>query len=183
MRYRVVLADPPWKYGDKQTNRKANYRRMTLREIRQMGVGSIVARDAALLLWATAPLLPEAVSVMGAWGFTYTTVGFVWVKTRKKPKEPGEKHPVRGMGHYTRSNAELCLLGIRGRGVRVVSHSVGQVILEPRREHSAKPACVRDRIVQLFGDVPRVELFARGEVPEGWDAWGDEAVNPVRLAL
>lgn len=176
--YRVILADPPWKYGDKQTNRKKNYRRMSLREIRQMGVGSIAAADSVLLLWTTGPHVPSAISVMGAWGFDYRTLAFTWVKTR------ADGEPSMGMGHYSRANAELCLLGVKGRGVPVVSHSVRQVVLEPvSDQHSEKPLCVRDRIVQLFGDVPRVELFARGAVPDGWDAWGDEAENAVELRL
>ena len=122
-------------------------------------------------MWATFPNIAEAIKVLEAWGFTYKTAAFVWVKTYAK-----SERPFWGMGAYTRANAEVCLLGTtRGTKARqaVKSHSVQQIVEAPVERHSKKPAEVRERIVRLLGDVPRIELFARERVP-GWDAWGNE---------
>lgn len=124
----------------------------------------------ALFMWATFPTIPDALQVMKAWGFTYKTAAFVWVK---KYKSGGNFY---GMGAYTRANAEVCLLGITpGFKAKelVKSHSVHQIIESPVQAHSVKPDEARRRIVELLGDIPRIELFARQRTP-GWDAWGDE---------
>lgn len=126
---------------------------------------------AALFLWATFPNIGEALKVMEAWGFTYKTAAFVWVK-----KNPKSGTNFWGMGQYTRANAEVCLLGITPgfkAGERVKSHRVHQIIEAPFEGHSRKPPEVRERIVELLGDVPRLELFARDRA-KGWDSWGDE---------
>ena len=102
------------------------------------------------------------------WGFRYVSIGFTWCKSTKDGERPKSTQ-----GHYSLPSTELCLLGVRG-SPRVVGHPQ-QEVREPPREHSRKPDVVRDRIVQLFGDVPRIELFARGPVPPGWDSWGNEA--------
>lgn len=115
-------------------------------------------------------MLADALRVMEAWGFAYKTAAFVWIK---KYKSGGNFY---GMGAYTRANAEVCLLGVTpGFKAKemVKSHSVHQVIESPIQAHSVKPDETRHRIVELLGDVPRIELFARQRVP-GWDAWGDE---------
>lgn len=108
---------------------------------------------------------------MEAWGFRYITAAFVWVKTYAKSGKL-----FFGMGQYTRANAEVCLLGIAPvfkAKERIRSHRVHQIVLSPFEGHSKKPDEVRRRIVELLGDVPRIELFAR-ERADGWDAWGDE---------
>ena len=108
---------------------------------------------------------------MEAWGFEYKTCAFVWIKKYRKSVTN-----FWGMGAYTRANAEICLLGVTPgfkAADRVKSHAVHQVIETPIQEHSAKPDETRKRIVELLGDVPRIELFARKRTP-GWDAWGDE---------
>lgn len=126
-----------------------------------------------LFLWATWPCLPEAMHVMQAWGFRYITLAFLWVKVNRNNGEP-----FFGIGYYTKSNSEPCLLGVRGDPVKL-SNSVSQILLapemvvHPRLEHSEKPALARERIVQLCGDVPRVELFSRHRV-EGWYMVGNE---------
>ena len=107
---------------------------------------------------------------MEAWGFTYKTAAFVWVKKYKCGKN------FVGMGAYTRANAEICLLGVTPdfrAGTQIKSCCVQQIIEAPIQAHSVKPDETRRRIVELLGDVPRIELFARQRVP-GWDAWGDE---------
>lgn len=163
--YRICLSDPPWSYGDRQRNRPENYPRMDDRSIRDLPVASVMARDSVLLLWTTNTHLPVALRVMGAWGFNFRTVAFVW------SKRSANGNPAMGMGHYSRQSVELCLLGVRGRGVERKSASVRQLVESVPGEHSEKPAEVRDRIVELFGDVPRIELFACHTVP-GWAAWG-----------
>lgn len=126
---------------------------------------------AICFLWATFPNIGEAVKVMEAWGFQYKTAAFVWVKTYPKSGKP-----FWGMGAYTRANAEVCLLGI-SKGFKakeqIKSHAVHQIVEAPVGRHSEKPDEVRRRIVELLGDVPRIELFARERV-DGWDAWGNE---------
>ena len=77
-----------------------------------------------------------------------------------------------GMGNWTRSNPELCLLAIKGKPKRI-SASVHSVIDTPIERHSKKPDIVRDKIVSLCGNLPRIELFARQKT-EGWDVWGNE---------
>jgi len=168
-RYSVIYADPPWSYRDRSMNRGGSarhYETLLVKDVMLLPVQRISASDCMLFLWTTCPILPVALSVMTAWGFSYRTVAFVWVKTT------GKGDLAWGMGHWTRANAELCLLGINGKPKRV-SAGVHQVVMSRRLEHSRKPAEVRDLIVQLAGDVPRIELFARERVP-GWDAWGKE---------
>jgi N6-adenosine-specific RNA methylase IME4 len=101
---------------------------------------------------------------MEAWGFKYKTCAFAWVKTKK------DGMPLAGMGSYTKSNIELCLLGMRGH-IKSVDKTVPQIVMHGRLGHSIKPPVVRDRIVQLFGNVSRIELFARQKI-DGWDAIG-----------
>src|SRR6185437_1094894 len=138
-------------------------------EILNLPVGSICRDNAVLLLWATSPKLPLAFEVMSAWGFTYKTVSFVWVK--KNPVSGGN---FVGMGFYTRQNAEFVLLGTRGRGLERQDFGVQQIVEAPVGRHSAKPEEVRNRIDRLFPNQDRIELFARTRVT-GWDAWGFDA--------
>ena len=110
---------------------------------------------------------------MGAWGFSFKTVAFVWIKLNRKASTL-----FTGMGYWTRANAEICLLATRGHPKRQ-ARNVHQVIASPVEEHSKKPEEARRRIVALMGDVPRVELFAR-QHPEGWDVWGNEVSGRTR---
>ena len=109
---------------------------------------------------------------MKDWGFVYKTVAFVWVKQNKN-----SSGIFMGAGSYTRTNAEICLLGVSENTQAkdfVKSHSVRQIVISPLREHSRKPDEVRDRIKQLVGpDNSCIELFAR-EGSTGWDVWGNE---------
>lgn len=180
--YRVILADPPWSYKDRNSNGKRGaahkYDVLTVEQIRRITVAGrtvpdLCAGDATLFLWSTKPLIPEALRVMSAWGFTYKGAGFDWVKTTAT----GKYHY--GLGHWTRGNMEYCLQGVRGKPRRV-GKDVPSLIVSPRREHSRKPDEVRDRIVRLIGDVPRIELFATQLAP-GWDAWGKALGNGLRI--
>ena len=119
-------------------------------------------------MWATFPMLREALELIEAWGFTYKTIAFNWVKQNKSGNGI-----FWGLGNWTRSNSEICLLAVKGKPKRI-SAGVHSVVLSPLQRHSQKPAEVRDRIVELMGDLPRIELFARSAA-EGWDCWGPEA--------
>ena len=171
-KYSVILADPPWAFrswSEKGKGRSAeqHYPTMRLEDIKALPVADLAAEDCVLFLWATFPMLKEALEVVEAWGFSYKTVAFTWVKENRK--SPGLFW---GLGYWTRANAEVCLLATRGSPKRQ-SAAVHQVILSPVEQHSKKPDAVRERIVTLMGDVPRVELFARQQAP-GWDVWGNE---------
>ena len=137
-------------------------------------IGELAAKDCALFLWITFPCLCEALEVLTAWGFSYKTVAFVWVKQNRRNDDL-----FTGMGYWTRANAEICILATKGHPKRVDA-GVRQVILSHIEEHSKKPDEARERIVRLMGDLPRVELFAR-QSPEGWDVWGNEVECTAHL--
>ncbi len=168
MKFSIILSDPAWTYADpaRAGNRGAGckYPLMTHRDLCALPVESIAADDCVLFLWATMPLLQEALEVIVDWGFTYKTNAFTWVKTCATGSY------FMGMGRWSRANAELCLLATRGKPSRV-SAGVNSIIAAPRGRHSAKPPETRDRIVRLCGDHPRVELFARESCP-GWTSLG-----------
>lgn len=178
MKYEIIYADPPWSYADKASagSRGAahKYDLMTDYQIERLPVESIAADDCVLFMWATFPRLDLALRVMRAWGFEYKTAAFVWVKTNRV-----QPSLFMGMGNWTRANAEIVLLGVKGRPKRV-NASIRQIVQEPIREHSQKPHEVRQRIVDLMGDRPRVELFAR-EASTGWDIWGNQAPGSIAL--
>lgn len=177
-KYQIIYADPPWSYqngGVPQGGVDAQYDTMKLQDIKNLPVSGIADNPSVLMLWATFPQLPEAIEVMKSWGFRYKTLGFSWLKTNK------DGTPFFGIGYYAKSNCEVCLLGVKGNAHSLVkSNSVSSVILHPKTRHSEKPAIVRDKIVELFGDLPRVELFARQKV-DGWDVWGNEVESDISL--
>ena len=137
----------------------------------------IAEADCALFLWATDPMLPDALRTMESWGFRYRTVAFVWAKLNSRAPASGFSADdfAIGTGYWTRANPEMCLLGTRGKPQRV-SRAVRRLVIANRREHSRKPDAVADGIVELMGDVSRIELFAR-ESRAGWESWGDQAVK------
>lgn len=147
---------------------------MRTEDIAALPVKEIVDDNAALILWVTFPRLKDGLAVMEAWGFRYVTVAFNWFKTNKNGT------PFFGVGYYTKSNTEIALLGVRGK-MKPVSNFVSQVVVSEREEHSKKPDIVREKIVELFGDVPRVELFAR-EKTAGWDVWGNEVDSDIHFS-
>jgi N6-adenosine-specific RNA methylase IME4 len=166
-KYQIIYADPAWKYwSGGWKNQEQHYTTMDLEEIKQLPVQTITDDNCILFMWATFPYLKETIEVMESWGFKYSTVGFVWVKKTKNSKYHF------GCGSWTRANAEICLIGVKG-SIERKDASISQIIDAPVEEHSKKPDVVRDKIIQLVGDLPRIELFARKNV-EGWDSWGDE---------
>lgn len=167
-KFRLVLCDPPWAfrtYSDKGKKKspERHYSCMTPEEIFSLGeyLEPVVAQDSILLLWVTNPHLPNGIRCGEAWGFSYRTVAFVWAKPRI------------GCGYYTRAGAEQCLLFRRGKGLPVVNRGVRQVILAPTSRHSEKPEESYSRIETLFGEVPRLELFAR-KSRSRWVTLGNE---------
>lgn len=167
-KYAVIAADPAWRYWESgEKNQSRHYATMSLDDIKALPVATIAAPDCALFLWVTGPILQESFDVITAWGFSYSTIAFTWVKKNKKSESF-----FFGNGAWTRANAELCLLATKGRPARADA-SVSQIIHTTIEEHSRKPDEVYDKIVQLMGNVPRVELFAR-EHRSGWDVWGNE---------
>ena len=167
-----ILADPPWTFATwsrrgRDRSAERHYATMTLDDLRALPVVTWAAPDCALFMWAVRPMLPEALALGAAWGFTYKTVAFTWAKTTRVS---GAWHM--GLGYWTRANPEDCLLFTRGRPRRL-ARDVRQLIVEPVREHSRKPDGQYERIERLVAG-PRLELFARTERP-GWQAWGLEA--------
>lgn len=178
-KYNVIYADPPWNYrvwSKKGNGRSAesHYNTMSLGDIKKLPVGELADKDCALFMWITFPLLDEMVNVLKAWGFSFKTVAFVWVKQNKKADSL-----FWGMGYWTRANAEICILATKGNPKRC-SKGVHQIILSHIERHSKKPDEARNRIDLLMGDVPKIELFARDSV-NGWDTWGNEAPDGISI--
>lgn len=170
-KYGIIYADPPWHYRDKASSGKRGvcfkYEVQSHDWVCNLPVKTISDTDCILFLWITMPKLNEVMEVIESWGFKYKTCAFTWVKkNRKKPTW------FMGMGSWTRANTELCLLATKGNPRRV-SASVLSVIDSPLERHSKKPDIIRDKIVELCGDLPRIELFAREKVPD-WDYWGND---------
>jgi site-specific DNA-methyltransferase (adenine-specific) len=186
-KYKIIYSDPPWSfYNDSAANpdcttvkgmRRPPYKVMASDEIAALPVKNIADDNCLLFIWTTDYHLEKCLKVINAWGFIYKTVGFVWQKINKK----GE--PVCFMGAYTmKSGVELCLLATKGKDAHklVKTHNIRSLITSPRMEHSKKPDEARSRIVELCGDIPRIELFARTKT-ENWDIWGNEIENSIEL--
>lgn len=176
-KYKIIYVDPAWPYtkfsNDKiklgNTKRRITpYRPLSLEDIKALPVNKIAEKDSVLLLWTTGPHNNSAIEVIKAWGFKYTTWQYAWLKRNKNIHS---FHT--GYGHYTGSNAELCILAKKGKGLPVLRHDIEQVYDGPVTEHSKKPDVFRQRTVQIFGDLPRIELFARTKI-HGWDTWGND---------
>ncbi|WP_205959259.1 MT-A70 family methyltransferase [Pantoea stewartii] len=180
-KYRLIYADPPWSYRDKANDGSRGachkYPVMTLQDICRLPVWSLADPDSCLLAMWWVPTQPmEALKVVEAWGFRLMTMkGFTWHKTNRR-----KGNSAIGMGHMTRANSEDCLFAVKGRLPDRMDASICQHISAPRMEHSAKPQAIRDSLVKLIGDVPRIELFAR-TADQGWDSWGNELDTSVRL--
>ena len=165
---------PPWSYrsGKVQGAAQNHYPTMPDEELYRLPVSDLADKNCTLFLWCTFPKLPEAIKLISAWGFSFKTVAFVWVKQNKS----GNGFFM-GLGWWTRSNAEICLLAVKGKSRRK-SAEVRQLIISPLEQHSKKPDVVRDNIVTLMGDLPRIELFAR-QSTTGWDVWGNEVDSSI----
>ena len=180
-KYNIIYADPPWKYNSRANHKtkfrggaEGHYKLMSMEEIKALPIKELADENCVLFLWVTFPYLKEQIKLFDYWGFDYKTLGFSWIKLNKKNKKP-----FFGVGFYAKSNCEVCLMGIKGK-MKPISNKVSSCVISERREHSRKPDEVREKIVELFGDIPRIELFARRKV-DGWDTWGDEVKCDIDL--
>lgn len=176
-KFNILYADPPWKYERNKVQGAAenHYPTMSIEQLCALDVEKITDENCALFLWSTFPFLPEALRLIKAWGFTYKTTAFVWLKQNRKNRDW-----FFGLGFWTRGNAEICLLATKGKPKRK-SAKVSQLIIAPIDKHSKKPDIVREKIVELMGDLPRIELFARQTTP-GWEVFGNEVKSSVTLS-
>lgn len=196
-KYQIIYADPPWLYeGSKSSKRtglaKTIYNCMSVEDIKTLPVSKLSDKNCILFMWATFPKLEEALSVIKAWGFTYRTVAFVWAKTNPTGSVEKinkdlliKKGLYCGLGYWTRSNAEVVLLAKKGSIKRIIKN-IKQIIIAPRGKHSAKPPEIRDKITQLVGGLPRIELFARGseKIEDGWVKVGNDITGEdIRVSL
>lgn len=181
-KYQIIYSDPPWKYNDKMGNDSAfmsatsSYQTQDLEWIKSLKVNEIADDNCVLFMWAVSPLLPEAFEVIKSWGFKYKTIAFCWNKLNKNGSF------VSNMGRWTMGNIEVCLLATKGIPKRITKN-IKQQISSLRVGHSVKPIEVRERIVELMGDLPRIELFTRPNPQlkldgtntfDGWDYIGNE---------
>lgn len=180
MKVNIILADPPWSFqtwsqAGNGRGAERHYPTMTFESICSLPVKDLADDSAALFLWAVWPSIFEARRVMEAWGFTYRTCAFLWVKAKRS----GIGFHT-GMGYYTRANSEACLLGVRGK-MPVSAHDVTQVIYSPVREHSRKPDEQYSKIERLYPGGRYLELFARRK-RAGWLAWGNQVECDIEMA-
>lgn len=178
-KYNIIYADPPWEFSSKQLQKahgtrfhslNEEYNTMSTKDMATWGetIKNISRDDSAIFMWSTDAHLPEAMELMHTWGFTYKTIAFVWSKHSSNGRE------LYTLGAWTMKNCELCLLGTRGKMLQYKqANNVLSLCKAERLRHSQKPQEIRDRIVDLFGDLPRIELFAR-QYADGWDCWGNE---------
>lgn len=181
--FRLLLADPPWRFKvyDRATglakSPDRHYKTMELGEICRVLPSGILAKNGLLAIWGYDPMLPDVFTVAKAWGYyTYITVLFRWLKTTSKQRELFQPDARLGFGtgYHTRGGAcEECYLFRRGTGLKVLRHDIRKEFYAPLREHSRKPDEVRGWLVDLYGDVPRLEMFATSETP-GWTPHGDQ---------
>jgi N6-adenosine-specific RNA methylase IME4 len=174
-KYRVLYADPPWKYNDERTlvdgygPAERHYPTMTIDELCELGVGDLAADDAVLFLWVTVPIFHDSIRVIDAWGFTYKSF-FLWDKV---------KH---NFGKYNSVRSEVLQVCTRGSCTPDSARLYDNVVtIERSNEHSEKPEEFRKMIDQLYSEGPRIELFARRKA-DGWDAWGNELPAAQDLA-
>ena len=208
MKFEIIISDPPWFYADQKKERKDgagptrgigachHYDQMSTDDLCALDIQSVAADRCHLYLWATMPLLPDALRVMAATGFKYSTVAFCWVKMNSKRFDEAILDVLQptlcengrtvetfldaltffGTGFYTGSNIELVLLGTKGRPfAHAVKRKASQIVYAPLSDHSAKPDEIQHRIVWMYpGVTPRLEMFARRNLP-GWRCIGNEA--------
>lgn len=201
-KYKIIYCDPPWQYKNQKTRAATNnhYPTLSLQDLKSLNIRSIACDNSVLAMWYTSAFAREAMELASAWGFTIKTMKlFTWVKLNKNYIENITKNMKKhgcmnssdvlylindqlrlGLGNYTRANSEDCLLAVRGKGVKRVNNSINQVILAPIGKHSEKPLEAREKLELLYGNIPRIELFARQNV-DGWHAWGNECNNNIQL--
>lgn len=176
-KYNIIYADPPWSFSSKQLQKEKGKRFNSLENVyhtektenmKNWNIKRICNNDSAIFMWTTDAHIKEAIDLMESWGFKYVTIAFIWSKRSKNNKE------IYTLGAWTLKNCEICLFGTRGQMLKYKkSNCIRQLVKAERTKHSKKPDLVYSLIEELFGDLPRIELFARQQV-KGWDCWGDE---------
>lgn len=170
-KYDVIYADPPFSYNNQATRASSDkhYLVMKMWDIQALNVANIAKDNALLFIWVPFPLLIDLGKIFSSWGFEYKGVAFTWIKTNK------DGSPFVGLGNYTRANAEVCLLGTRGKGTFLVkNHSISSIFMSRREQHSKKPDLIRRRIEDLVGvEGDWIELFATHK-SHGWDQFGND---------
>jgi N6-adenosine-specific RNA methylase IME4 len=189
-KYQIIYADPAWNMGYVKGGEKAGtvkggselpYKTMSDLDIMNMPIKDIIDDNAFLFMWITDNRIPKVQEFMEAWGFKYNSLAFIWNKISKY-KEGVVRTT---LTPYTRRSCEYCFMGTRGKVKDLVQdHYVLQYVpwASETRKHSVKPDEVRQRIVRLCGDLPRLELFAR-EKKEGWDVWGNEVNDSIIINI
>ena len=188
-KYKLILLDPSWEYDNKQQNDPKRggitYDTLSMQQLYNIPMGNIAEKDALMVCWVTAPKLMDEyyekynpISIIRNWGFRPITFLFTWVKLNKS----GVGY-YSGLGRYTNSNAEYAIVARKRKGLSRLDKSVKQLIVEPIGKHSAKPQEQYNRLYRLYGDVPRIELFARdiNPPPKGWDAVGLEMTPSIDI--
>ncbi len=191
-KYDLILADPPWKYKNKVSRGAASdhYKTTDFYSLTRIPIETISSKNSILCMWYTGNFALEAIKLAEAWGFIVKTMkGFTWIKFNKHAQRRIDLYPPKnfeefmnllndetkiGLGNYTRMNSEDCLIATRGNGLERKDASIKQVIYSCIDDHSKKPKEVHRRLEKLYGNVNRIELFAR-DASEGWDAWGNES--------
>jgi N6-adenosine-specific RNA methylase IME4 len=172
-KFDLIVIDPPlgyrtWSQEGQGRSPGAKYQTLDLAALRRLPIGDLAADDAGLGIWVYGPRLPDALTLITEYGFHYDSDLLSWLKVDKKG------NPRMGTGLTTRKTNEQMLYAIRGKGLKVVDHSVRQGFLAPRtEEHSEKPDIAMESLERLFGPVRRLELFARKH-RKGWTGWGNQ---------
>ncbi|WP_217358049.1 MT-A70 family methyltransferase [Alteromonas pelagimontana] len=179
-KYEIIYADPPWSFNNKKTGGSmtsgaaSQYDVMTLEQMKQLPVPDLCADNCVLIMWWVGSQPQEALDLCNAWGFTLKNMnGFVWNKLTRN------QNPHFGMGFWTRAGSESAIIATRGKP-KPVSHSVRAVHSAVVGKHSEKPSAFRNKAVELCGDVPRLEMFARTQTP-GWDVFGNQVDNSIEI--
>ena len=186
-KYKIIYADPPWNYGSKSAVNNStgsdhkplseHYNTMSLDQLKSLPISEMTDKDAACFMWVTDSHLDEAIEIFKAWGFKYKTVAFNWIKTTNKGNY------CKNVAPWTMKSSEICLFGTKGAMAKYKQvNNIEALVFAERTKHSKKPEEVRKRIELLFGDIPRLEMFAR-QASEGWDVFGNEAPNSIDIKL
>ena len=177
-KYQIIYADPPWQYNSRANSgtkfgggAAKHYNLMSMEDIKNLPINELADENCVLFLWVTFPLLDEQIKLFQEWGFRYKTLGFSWIKLNKNNKKT-----CFGIGFYTKSNCEVCLMGMKGK-LKPVSNRVSSAVLSVRREHSRKPDEIRDKIVELL--VIYLELNCLQEIKQTDGTLGEMKLNAV----
>lgn len=185
-KYNIIYADPPWSFSSKELQKYDNKRFTSMDKhyptqskdwIKNLSVKNITEKNSCIFLWVTDAHIKEGIEVMESWGFKYVTIAFIWEKVSKNGIT------VANLGSWTMKNYEICLFGTKGKMLQYKKcNNIYQKVVAERTKHSKKPQQVRDNIVKIFPNLPRIELFARQKA-EGWDCWGNEVEEETQRKI